>query len=268
MEHTQATVHDLLTRLGPGGGHMYLPLDTDSQQVIDLLSSMYGAPRTLVLDGFTDPTLDASGGLDVLAPFEDRAETIRVWAYGNQWFGAGTAQDEDGVVRGVLAVAERALPEPLAAAPGEDVDWVERLVGITGWTPPGTPLPRTDWADVERRLGTELPGDYKRIVDTFGPGLFDAWFWVNEEPWTDLREDGLLIWAGTEHEELYCWRVPAPGKPVDDRRIVVRSFDGEIQEFPGSTAAFICRILTDPHHPYTLARYFDTHWFLSHSYSD
>ena len=36
------------------------------------------------------------------------------------------------------------------------------------------------------------------------------------------------------------------------------------QRFGGSTAEFIHRMLTDPHHPFSMARYFDVHWFESY----
>ncbi|WP_369149085.1 hypothetical protein [Streptomyces sp. R44] len=50
---------------------------------------------------------------------------------------------------------------------GQDEEWVERLIGITGWIqPPQRPDP--DWAQIEARRGTRLPGDYKRMVETFG----------------------------------------------------------------------------------------------------
>ncbi|WP_327434702.1 hypothetical protein [Streptomyces sp. NBC_01236] len=84
MKLTQETVNDLLARLGPADGYMYLPSDLDPQDLTDLLDSRYGAPRTLVLDGFTDPTVDESRGAALLVPFEDRAVTIRAWAYGDQ----------------------------------------------------------------------------------------------------------------------------------------------------------------------------------------
>lgn len=175
------------------------------------------APRTLVLDGFTAPTVDASRGAALLVPFEDRAVTkMRAWAYGGQWVGTGTVRDAAGAGR--------------------------RYV---------------DWAEAESRLGTALPSDYKRMVETFGHGAFDGYLDLNQEPWTDLRDDGLLIWAGTEHEDLYCWRADAgdPGRwPV-----VVRPFDGKNLHFDCQTAEFVCRILVDPHHPYTMAGYFDTH---------
>ncbi|MGW0207031.1 SMI1/KNR4 family protein [Streptomyces sp. NPDC003233] len=151
---------------------------------------------------------------------------IRAWAYGDQWVGTGTVRDAEGVERPVLVIAHREMPEPLAVAPGEDedVDWMERLRRITGWTQPAQ-RPDVDWAEAESRLGTALPSDYKCMVETFGKGAFDGYLGLNQEPWTHLREDGLLIWAGTEHEDLYCWR--ADGDDPDRWPVVVRSFDGE-----------------------------------------
>lgn len=265
VELTQTTVNDLLARLGPGDGHLYLPGDLDAQALTDLLDSRYGTPRTLVLDGFTDPTVDESKGAALLVPFEGRAVKIRAWAYGDQWVGTGTARDAEGVERPVLVVAHREVPKPLAAAPDEDVDWTERLMAITGWTQPAR-RPDVDWAAVESRLGTALPSDYRHMVETFGEGAFDGYLDLNQEPWPDLREDGLLIWAGTEHEDLYCWR--ADGDDPDRWPVVVRSFDGEDVPFDCQAAEFVCRILVDPHHRFTMARYFDTHWFMNYRESD
>ncbi|MFF9508237.1 hypothetical protein ACF1BU_29735 [Streptomyces sp. NPDC014724] len=75
-------------------------------------------------------------------------------------------------------------------------------------------------------------------------------------------EDGLLIWAGTEHEDLYRWR--ADGHDPYRWPVVVRSFDGKDVPFGCRAAEFVCRILIDPHHPFTTARCFDTHWFMNH----
>ncbi len=112
-----------------------------------------------------------------------------------------------------------------------------------------------------------LPSDYKRMVETFGVGAFDGYLHLNQEPWTRLREDGLLIWAGTEHEDLYCWR--ADGDDPDRWPVVVRSFDNQDDVlFDCQTAEFVCRILVDPHHPFTMARYFDTHWFMNYRTND
>ncbi|WEO93431.1 hypothetical protein A6P39_005010 [Streptomyces sp. FXJ1.172] len=267
MELTQATVDDLLAQLGLGDGYMYLSTDLDPQGLTDLLANRYGAPRTLVLDGFTDPTVDDSSGAGLLVPFEDRAVKMQAWAYGDQWVGTGTARDAEGVERPVLVVAHRDVPEPVAVAPDEDedVDWMERLIQITGWTQPAQ-RPDMDWAEVESRLGTAFPGDYKRMVETFGVGAFDAYLDLNQEPWTHLREDGLLIWAGTEHEDQYCWRTE--GDDPDRWPVVVRTFDNEDVPFDCQAAEFVCRILVDPHHPFTMARYFDTHWFMNYRKSD
>ncbi|MGW3464975.1 hypothetical protein ACWDE9_37815 [Streptomyces olivaceoviridis] len=266
MELTQATVNDLLAELGAGDACMYLPGDLDPQALTDLLADRYGAPRTLVLDGFTDPTVDDAKGAALLVPFEDRAVRIRAWAYGDQWVGTGTARDAEGVERPVLVVAHREVPEPLTVAPDvdEDVDWRERLLRITGWTQPAQ-RPDVDWTEVESRLGTALPSDYKRMVETFGAGAFDGYLDLNQEPWTDLR-DGLLVWAGTEAEDLYCWR--ADGDDPDRWPVVVRSFDDKDVPFDCQTAEFVCRILVDPDHPFTMARYFDTHWFMNYQQRD
>ncbi|MET9520325.1 hypothetical protein [Streptomyces sp. NPDC002994] len=262
MEMTQPTLNDLLDRLAAPSGSLYLSLDIDSHALVELLGDRYGVPRTLVLDGFTDPTVDESCGAALLALLEGRGETIRAWAYGDQWIGAGTAQDAQGITRPVLATApRRTQAEALVGVSGQDADWVERLIGITGWTPP-LRRPDVDWAQIEARLDTRLPGDYKRMVETFGEGAFDAWLGLNQEPWTALREDGLLIWASTEHKDLYCWRTD-DGDP-DRWRVAVQTFDGEVVPFDCPAAEFVCRILLDPHHPFTMAHYFDTHWFMNY----
>ncbi|MCX4985078.1 hypothetical protein [Streptomyces sp. NBC_00572] len=273
MELTQMTINDLLDRIGPGDGYVYLPGDVPPRELANLLDGRYGAPRTLVLDGFTDPTADESRGAALLAPFEGRVVMMRAWAYGDQWVGTGAVRDSEGTERPVLVVARRAVPEPLPVAPapgsgegpgdcsGEGFDWNERLERVTGWTGPAR-RPDVDWADVEARLGGALPGDYKRMVETFGEGAFDGFLGLNQEPWTDLRKEGLLIWAGTEHEDLYCWRVD--GDDPDRWPVVVRSFDGGDVPFGCGAAEFVCRVLTDTRHPFTMARYFDTHWFMSY----
>ncbi|MFM9632132.1 MULTISPECIES: SMI1/KNR4 family protein [Streptomyces] len=267
MELTQATVTDLLARLGPGDGYMYLSSALDPEGLSVRLDSRYGAARTLVLDGFTDPTVDESKGAALLLPFGDRAVTIRAWAYGDRWVGAGTALDAEGTERPVLVVAHREVPEPPVAAPREDgdVDWMERLLRITGWALPAQ-RPDVDWAEVESRLGTPLPSDYRRMVETFGEGAFDGFLALNQEPWTSHRQDGLLIWAGTEHENLYCWRTE--GDDPDRWPVVIRSFDGEDIPFDCQAAEFVCRVLTEPDHPFTMADYFDTHWFMSYAEID
>ncbi|MFD5323460.1 hypothetical protein [Streptomyces sp. NPDC127092] len=266
MELTQAAISDLLDRLGPQEAHMYLPGEGELPELTDLLSGRYGAPRTLAADGFTDPTADESRGAALLAPFKDQAVTIRAWAYGDQWIGTGAVRDGEGVERPVLVVAPRKVPGTSAVAPDEDADWVERLRRITGRTEWPDERPDVDWAEVESRLRTALPRDYKRMVEAFGEGAFDGFLGLHQEPWTYFREDGLLVWASTEHEDLYCWR--ADGDEPDRWRVVVQTFDGEEVPFDCGTAQFVCRVLTDPRHRFTMARYFDTHWFMSYRSGD
>ncbi|QKW06564.1 hypothetical protein HUT18_09270 [Streptomyces sp. NA04227] len=282
MELTYAAIADLLDQLGPGNDHMpgnehipgndhlYLSADLDPQGLMHLLGHMYGAPRTLVLDGFSDPTVDESRGAALLVPFADRAVFLRAWAYGDRWIGGGIARDDEGVERPVLAVAAcRVVPEAPAGVPWEAEDgdegdyahWAERLLRITDWAGPAR-RPDVDWAQVEARLGSALPSDYRRMVETFGEGAFDGFLSLNQEPWTHFRDDSLLVWASTEHENLYCWR--ADGDDPDRWPVVVRSSDGEDFTFACGAAEFVCRILTEPDHPWTMAHYFDTHWFMSY----
>ncbi|MFH9617834.1 hypothetical protein ACH4MM_29565 [Streptomyces pratensis] len=269
MEITQPALSDLLARLVATGEPLYLSLDVDPHRLVESLAARHGAPRTLVLGGFRDPTVDESGGAALLGLLDRRSVTIRAWAYGDQWIGAGTAKDAEDVVRPVLVNAPRLTHAPQAVepveAPGRAEDWVERLIGITGWTMPPR-RPDIAWAQIEARLGTRLPGDYKRMVETFGEGAFDAYLALNQEPWSDFRDDGLLIWAGTEHEDLYCWRTD--GIDPDRWPVTVRTFDGQVVPFDCSAAEFVCRILVDRHHPFTMARYFDTHWFMNYQESE
>ncbi|MDQ0585565.1 hypothetical protein [Streptomyces rishiriensis] len=72
-------------------------------------------------------------------PFEGRAVKTRAGAYGDQWVGTGTARDAEGVERPVLVVADRKVPEPVAAGSDaeEGVDWMERLIRPGGAGSPG-----------------------------------------------------------------------------------------------------------------------------------
>ncbi|MDJ0384680.1 hypothetical protein [Streptomyces sp. G-G2] len=261
MELTHSALNDLLARLTEPSGSLHLSLDIDPHTLVERLADRHGAPRILVLDGFTDPTVDESCGVALLTLLEGRGVTIRAWAYGGQWIGAGTARDAQGIIRPVLVTAPRRIQAPPAGMTGQDENWVERLIGITGWTSPPR-RPNVDWAQVEAGVGTRLPSDYKRMVETFGEGAFDAYLNLNQEPWTHLKEDGLLIWAGTEHENLYCWQTN--DGDADRWPVTVQTFDGELVPFDCPAAEFVCRILLDPHHPFTMAHYFDTHWFMNY----
>lgn len=98
MEMTHAALDDLLERIPAPGDLLHLPPDVRPQAPVDLLDSRYGAPHTLVLDGFTDPTAGGPSGAPLLPVLEGRGETIRAWAWGDRWIGAGTARDGEGAV--------------------------------------------------------------------------------------------------------------------------------------------------------------------------
>ncbi|OBC02701.1 hypothetical protein [Gordonia sp. 852002-50395_SCH5434458] len=69
------------------------------------------------------------------------------------------------------------------------IDDLERLVA-----PPPDGGPAVDWDQTERALGFRLPDDYKRIVQTYGPGAFvsEVSVWVPSDAGGDVFEHGRL----------------------------------------------------------------------------
>ncbi|QDI69327.1 hypothetical protein CD934_11890 [Streptomyces calvus] len=257
----------------------------------EAIGSRFGEPRSLARRGAVDPAVSARTGLPLLAPFGERTVEMRAWAYGDRWIGCGTARDDDGDgdVRVVVLVAERPGP---AEGPAEPASWVDRIVAVTGWD---TTRTRTvDWAAVEDRLGTRLPGDYKRLVEIFGgSGAFDGYLqlhvpdaydrstdivrhteWLAE--WTRARGSrlwepypvypaagGVLQWASTEQADGFYWLT---GDPDPDTWPVLaqEEIPDSWQRSEATTGEFLYRLLTDPDHPFSTARHFDVHWFQSY----
>lgn len=62
-----------------------------------------------------------------------------------------------------------------------------------------------DWDDVRRRLGTDLPGDYKAFIDTYGGGYVDDYLWILEPGCANESYD--LIDSDEERSEAneYLW---------------------------------------------------------------
>ncbi|KND37470.1 hypothetical protein IQ60_02995 [Streptomyces europaeiscabiei] len=261
MKITHTMLNDLLDRVPRPSGVLYLSQDTDPHALVEDLASRHGEPRGLALDGTVAPDVNGIDGTGLLDLLEGRAETVVAWAHGGEWLGAGTAVDAQGDIVPVLAVTPRRINERFPGTAGRDGDWVERLIALTGWTLPPQ-RPDIDWATTEARMGTRLPRDYKRMVETFGEGAFDAYLHLNQEPWADFQKDGLLVWAGTEHENLYCWQTD--DNDPDRWPVTIQTLDGENVTFDGSTAEFVCRILVEKDHPFTMAHYFDTHWFMTY----
>jgi len=297
VEELLAAVHRLTAQrmstpvcgtAGHAAGHVCLvpSARTAFPDLQKAIGSRFGEPRSLVTGGTVDPAASVRTGLPLLTPFGERVVEMRAWACGDRWLGCGTTHDDDGDVRPVVLVAEREDP---AAGLGRPASWVDGIVGVTGWET--TRVRTVDWAAVEARLGTPLPGDYKRLIEIFGrPGAFDDYLQlqfpdahvesmdiVRDTEWLDewvrthgsrLRDPypvypapgGVLKWAGTEPGEGFYWLT---GDPDPDRWPVLAQEDtpGSWIRFNGTTAEFIYHMLTDPGHPFSTARWYDVHWY-------
>ncbi|MFF0141716.1 hypothetical protein ACFYRN_35290 [Streptomyces sp. NPDC005227] len=267
-------------------GEVSLPL------LIKELGDRYGQLRNLVAGGYADPTVDEQTGLPLLAPFREQLVDMRAWKCGRWWIGCGTVRAGDGV-RLVVLVTEQAAPPPDEVPEGlpEGASWVDQVVAVTGW--PADRVRVVDWAAVEARLGTVLPGDYKRLVERFGYGAFDDYLGLflpggpmgsidivefNEwwAQWAEAHDanswepyqlypapNGLLQWAGTEQRDDFYWLTEGPDP--DSWPILATVEDrGRWYRFDGSTAEYVYRLLTDRRLPFSTARDFDTHWFESY----
>jgi hypothetical protein len=123
--------------------------------------------------------------------------------------------------------------------------------------PPGAPVGAPfDWADVERRLGTALPADYKAYCDRYGHGAIDACWSLSPvtpdcpESFSDLFDTllrdylgrdgrppypargGLLAFATSELKATLWWRT---GGPPDAWPIVLEDDAGDFTDL-GMTA--------------------------------
>lgn len=74
---------------------------------------------------------------------------------------------------------------------------IERLCEIL--SPPAAPVENTgiDWPDVERRLGTALPRDYKEFVERFGTRTIGDYI-VIFNPISDFRVYNLFVWLNDQ----------------------------------------------------------------------
>ncbi|WP_405478890.1 hypothetical protein [Streptomyces sp. NBC_00009] len=278
---------------GHGAGHVCLAStdELDLAGLIDGISSRYGSSRSLAVRGYADPTVDATTGLPLLAPFGTDVIDMRAWAHADQWIGAGTVRVGDDI-RHVVLVAERAAPvvEGLPA----DATWVERVVAVTGWAGEARTV---DWDAVEERLGTRLPTDFKQLAEIFRNGAFDGFLtlYVPEAavPGMDFVEHaeylagfaarsgtslwepygiypapgGLLEWGSSEQADQFYWLTEGDDP---DRWPVLASEDipDTWTRFDGTAAEFVFRMLTERSHPHSVARYYDTHWFQSYEDED
>ncbi|MGA4840649.1 hypothetical protein [Streptomyces sp. G45] len=190
---------------------------------------------------------------------------MRGWAHRAHWIGCGRV----GVphrARLVVVIAPR--EDPAVAGFPQGASWAEKLRALTGWGPP--PRPPLNWPAAEAELGTPLPGDYKEIVDAFGPGGFDGYvdLLVPGVPGCDLVgaaqdlpvPEGLLRWGTSEQELDLVWDARAP----DPEEWAVRAGEfGAWKRFDCGLGEFLVRLLVDRAYGFPTSR-LPAHVFESH----
>ncbi|MFI5671134.1 SMI1/KNR4 family protein [Streptomyces sp. NPDC051704] len=141
--------------------------------------------------------------------------------------------------------------------------------------PPADPPPAVDRAQAERALGTALPADYKRLVETYGDGIFDETVWLlvpgsaygdcdlhaqtgeRDEILADLWEfeakpDALLEegarvlpWAFEEGTGAFLYWLVRPGRQPDEWTVLYNEGRGPLWEHHDmGCAAFLLAVLT------------------------
>ena len=141
--------------------------------------------------------------------------------------------------------------------------------------PPADPPPAVDWAAAERALGTALPADYRRLVDTYGDGIFDdtIWLLVPDSAYTDcdlrtqttergeilahlwefepkpaeLLEEGarVLPWAFEEGTGAFLYWLARPGRLPDEWTVLYNEGRGPLWEHHDTGClAFLLAVLT------------------------
>lgn len=143
-------------------------------------------------------------------------------------------------------------------------------------TPPDGVAPRTDWSAIQEALGIELPTDYRQLVDEYGGGDIDDYFYLLEphcrNPYYDLLEIGaertealqylwdrgeerpeelaaetgahVFPWATTDNGEALYWLM-IPGVRPDDWVVMVNEARGPRWErFDVGCLEFLVNILS------------------------
>jgi hypothetical protein len=131
-----------------------------------------------------------------------------------------------------------------------------------------------DWRSVEKKLGTELPADYKELINVYGTGVVDHFLWVlnpfsknknlnlldagnaqlialrqlraefgEDIPYPVFPEsNGLLPWAKTDNGDVVYWSCKGP---TSNWPIVVNESRGpRWREFQLSTSEFLLEVVT------------------------
>jgi hypothetical protein len=150
-------------------------------------------------------------------------------------------------------------------------DELARMVSV-----PSTTRAQEDWEAVERSLGLGLPGDYKHLIEVFGPGSFDGYLLLpspflvsrthhlldffqilelaQEAMDTPLERGelpyplypdpgGMLPWGGTIDGDLLFWNTTRPD-PDTWTVVACDRWPEYWMEFLGSVTGFLVAYLT------------------------
>ncbi|MFJ5780238.1 hypothetical protein [Streptomyces sp. NPDC093094] len=151
-----------------------------------------------------------------------------------------------------------------------DLDALARLC-----PPPAGPPPAVDWDQAERALGAALPADYKRLVETYGDGIFDetvwllvpdsaydscdlhaqakerdeilAVLWEFEDKPAGLQETGARVipWAFEEGSGAFLYWLVRPGRHPDEWTVLYNEGRGPLWEHHDmGCLAFLLAVLT------------------------
>ncbi|MFD5098614.1 hypothetical protein [Streptomyces albidochromogenes] len=141
--------------------------------------------------------------------------------------------------------------------------------------PPADPPPVVDWARTERSLGAALPADYKRLVETYGDGIFDetirllvpdsaygdcdlhaqtrerdeilTGLWEFEAKPAALLEVGARVvpWAFEEGTGAFLYWLARPGQHPDEWTVLYNEGPGPLWEHHDmGCSAFLPAVLT------------------------
>lgn len=110
--------------------------------------------------------------------------------------------------------------------------------------PPAEPPPAVDWARAERALGTALPADYKRLVETYGDGVFDDTIWLLAPG--SAHSDCDLLAQTRERDEILAELWEFEARPAGLLEAGGRVLPWAFEE---GTGAFLYWLARDDRHP-------------------
>jgi hypothetical protein len=105
---------------------------------------------------------------------------------------------------------------------------VERLRDVV--KPPSEELvPFREWSELECRLGVAVPPDYRQLVATFGPGVFDEFIHI-QQPKSRFEAIRLVSFSLAYRKRLFAQRESGRDLPYDPEDLlpVARTEDGDV----------------------------------------